>query len=204
VLDLCCGPGRHTLELCRRGFSVTGVDRTADYLAEARSRADALSLGCELVEADVREFVRPEAFELVVNLFTSFGYFEDPADDARVLENIHRSLVADGTLVMDLTSKEVCARIFRPRDWRPLADGSFMLEEHEVMGAWEGIRNRWICIRDGKVSEARFELRLYSAAELSRLLEEAGFVQLKVFGGLDGRPYDHRAEHLVICARKPA
>jgi SAM-dependent methyltransferase len=201
VLDLCCGPGRHALELCRRGFAVTGVDRTAGYLAEARARAGTLSLQrCDLVEADAREFVRPGAFELVVNLFTSFGYFEDPAGDRRMLENIHRSLVPGGTLVMDLMSKEVFARIYRARDWRPLADGSFMLEEREVMGAWEGVRNRWIRIRDGKVSEARFDLRLYSATELSRLLEETGFVEVAVFGGLDGRPYDHKAERLVIRA----
>jgi SAM-dependent methyltransferase len=121
VLDLCCGPGRHTLELCRLGFTVTGVDRTPRYLAEAHNRADALSLRCELVEADMRQFVRPESFDLAVNLFTSFGYFEKPADDRRVVENLYSSLACGGVLVMDMAAKEAFARKFAARDWRSLA-----------------------------------------------------------------------------------
>ena len=88
ALDLCCGPGRHSLELRRRGLRVTGVDRTASYLAQASARAAQERLDndlIEFVESDMREFFRPDAFQLVVNLYTSFGYFEDPADDVTVL-----------------------------------------------------------------------------------------------------------------------
>ena len=98
ILDLCCGPGRHSLELARRGFVVTGVDRTERYLAVARARADKEGLKIEFVHADMREFVRPSAFDLVINLYTSFSYFRDPAEDRRVLENIHESLVPGGAI----------------------------------------------------------------------------------------------------------
>ena len=98
VLDLCCGPGRHSLELARRGAKVTGVDRTAAYVAEARKRARAARLKVEFVKQDMRRFCRPNAFDAVINMFTAFGYFENPAEDRRVLVNVNRSLKPGGTL----------------------------------------------------------------------------------------------------------
>src|SRR5689334_4942622 len=89
ILDLCCGVGRHSLELARRGFVVTGVDRTAAYLERARHRAEQESLAVELVQSDMREFARPDAFDGAINLFTSFGYFENLADDLKVAQNLH-------------------------------------------------------------------------------------------------------------------
>ncbi|MHC4730002.1 MAG: SAM-dependent methyltransferase, partial [Planctomycetota bacterium] len=80
VLDLGCGPGRHSLELRRRGFSVTGVDLHAPYLEQAR-REDA---EVEWVHGDMREFCREGVFDAAVNLYSSFGYFEDQEDDRRV------------------------------------------------------------------------------------------------------------------------
>ena len=76
----------------------------------------------------MREFVRPEAFDAAINLFTSFGYFEDPAEDLQVAKNLFHSLKPGGALVMDLVGKEVLSRIFLPRDWQELADGSLFLQ----------------------------------------------------------------------------
>ena len=70
TLDLACGPGRIALELARRGFRVTGVDRTASYLDEARERAAADGLDVGSVQADMREFTRPETFDLALNVST--------------------------------------------------------------------------------------------------------------------------------------
>jgi len=81
LLDLCCGIGRHSLEFARRGFMVTGVDRTARYLELARDGAARENLSIEFVHSDMRAFVRREAFNGALSMFTSFGYFEDPADD---------------------------------------------------------------------------------------------------------------------------
>lgn len=88
VLDMPCGPGRHLQALAGAGFSATGVDRTARYLETARGRTDA-----ELVQGDMRDFVRAGAFQAVLNLYSSFGYFDDIADDRKVLDNILSSLL---------------------------------------------------------------------------------------------------------------
>src|SRR5262245_12083788 len=77
VLDLGCGVGRHAIELARRGCLVTGVDRTSSFLAQARERARQAGVTIDLVEADMRSFMRPRAFDAALNFFTSFGYFED-------------------------------------------------------------------------------------------------------------------------------
>jgi len=92
ALDLCCGPGRHSVELARRGFQVTGVDRSPFLLGKAREHAAKSGASVEWIEQDMRNFVRPASFDLACSLFTSFGYFQDEQDDLRVLRNIHQSL----------------------------------------------------------------------------------------------------------------
>jgi len=201
VLDLGCGPGRFALELAQRGFRVTGVDRTRRYLAEARRRARQLGLGVELVLSDMRRFVRPGAFDACINMFTSFGYFAKPADDLRVCRNVLRSLRPGGRFLVHVGGKEWLARNFQPRGWSE-AGGTFVLEERTVVPGWTGLDNRWLFIRDGRVREFRFFLRIYSAVELSGLLEQAGFSRVDVYGGLDGCPYDHSSRWLVAVGRK--
>ena len=107
VLDLCCGPGRHSLELARRGFCVTGVDRTESYVQEARERAARDELGVEFVEDDMRRFCRPDAFDAAIMMYTSFGYFEDPAENRQVLANVCRSLRDGGVLLIETMGKPV-------------------------------------------------------------------------------------------------
>lgn len=202
VLDLPCGPGRHALEFARLGCQVTGVDRAALYLDEARRRAQEAGLDIELVQADMREFSRHESYDLAVNLFTSFGYFEDQADDVKVLTNFYTSLRPGGVLVMEMMGKENLARIFRSRDWRELEDGTLVLEEREVTRNWTWIQNRWILVKGGKRCDFSLAHRLYSAAELEHLLALVGFDLIDFFGDLAGAPYHHSAQRLVAIARK--
>lgn len=202
VLDLACGPGRHALELARRGFRVTGVDRTRTPLERARAAAAAEALSLELVEGDMRSFERAGAFDLVVSLFTSFGYFRDPEDDRRVAAHVARSLRPGGTFVIDVVGKEVLARIFQPRAWQELPGGALWLEERHVEQGWSWMRNRWILLRDGMRKEFVVEHRLFSARELVTLLLDSGFASAEPFGSLEGAPYDDRAQRLVIVARR--
>lgn len=201
LLDLCCGPGRHALEFARRGFSVVGVDRTEIYLKKARNLAETEGLDLELVQEDMRAFCRPDSFDAAINLFTSFGFFEDSKDDELVAKNVHASLKDGGHFLMDTMGKEILARIFRERDWYDL-DGAMMLEERRVAQNWSWIENRWILVKDGKADEFEFGFRLYSAAEISALLRSGGFEGIEIYGDLAGAPYDHEANRLVVVARK--
>jgi SAM-dependent methyltransferase len=202
VLDLACGPGRHSLELARRGFRVTGVDRTPPHLAAARAAAGEEGLEVEWVEADMLSFSRPESFDLGLSLYTSFGYFEDPEDDRRTAANLVESLRPGGALVMEMMGKEVLARIFVARDWQELPDGGILLYERKVSRGWSWIEHRWILLKDGERREFAPSLRIYSAAELTALLRDCGCSAVEVYGGFDGRPYDHEAVRLVAVARR--
>ena len=202
VLDMCCGIGRHSLEFARLGYAVTGVDRTAAYLQTARQAAAAEGLEVEWVLADAREFVRPEAFDHAINLYTSFGYFEEPAEDRLMAENIFRSLRAGGSLMMDLMGKERLARIFIPRSWEQLPDGSLFLQERTIKDDWTWIEVRWILIEDGQQQEFALGHRLYDGAGLRALLLDAGFEMVDLYGDMAGAPYDNEARRLVAVARK--
>lgn len=217
VLDLCCGIGRHSIEFARRGFRITGVDRNGEYLARAKAAATQQGLDIEWVRSDMREFRREAAFDGCVNLLTSFGYFEDERDDGKVLNNVFAGLRPGGALLMDIMSKEVLARIFRERDWHQEPDGAILLEERKVRGDFDWLDVRWIILpsADAKLlpfsaalpalnerREHRFSLRLYSASDLRQMFRTAGFADVRAHGSLDGRPYDHAAERLVIVGRK--
>jgi SAM-dependent methyltransferase len=201
ILDLCCGPGRHSLEFARRGFSVTGVDRTAVYIERAQEQAAAEGLAVEFVQEDMRRFCRPQAFDAAVSLFTSFGYFEDPAENRQVLANIRDSLRDEGSLILEMMGKEVLARIFRERDWSE-QDGILFLEERKVSKDWSWMENRWILLRGQERREFEVSHWLYSATELSAMLKECGFSSVDVYGDLEGAPYDHRARRLVVVAHR--
>ena len=141
MLDLCCGPGRHSLEFARRGFRVTGVDRTAHYLTTARAAATREGLTVEFVQEDMRHFHRPAAFDLALNLFSSFGYFEDVANDLRVLQHLHDSLKSGGQVLLEMAGKEPLARMFQPRTWHRHAErDEYLLEERIIQTAGAGLR----------------------------------------------------------------
>ena len=202
ILDMCCGVGRHSLELARRGYKVTGVDRTESYLDAARRKAKAENLEVELLLSDIREFSRPESFDVTINMFTSFGYFEDPDDDRKSATNLYESLKPGGVLIMEMMGKEIIARIFQERDWHETEDGTLVLEERKVTRDWGWMENRWIMIRGNERREQHFCHRPYSAAELTGLLLDCGFSAAQAYGGIDGSPYDHQAKRLVVVARK--
>lgn len=201
ICDLCCGVGRHSLELGRLGYCVTGVDRTALYLEQAKKKAEAEGLNIRFVQKDMRTFCQPNAFNAVINVFTSFGYFEEAADDKRVLENIYKSLKDGGKFLIDIMGKEVLARIFQERRWRE-EDGVIVLEETRISKDWSSVDSRWIIIKDGKQNECRISLRLYSASELCELLKRCGFGKVDVYGDLSGSAYDQNAKRLVVVAHK--
>lgn len=201
VLDLCCGYGRHSIELAERGFDVTGVDLTEHYLEYAKERADEEGLDIEFVHDDMREFKKEKEFDVILNLFTSFGYFEDESENVKVLENVYESLKPHGKFVLDVMGKEIIARIFKEKDWKETEDG-FVMMERSVERDWTWLKNRRIEIKDGDKTEIEFSHWLYTAKELKEMLEEVGFESVESYGSYDGKPYNENAERLVVIAMK--
>jgi hypothetical protein len=102
---------------------------------------------------------------------------------------------------MEMMGKEILARVFSERGWRE-EDRMLILEERKLASDWSTIHNRWIILQDGGRREVTLTVRLYAAAELARLLKEAGFGKVDVYGDLSGAPYDMEAKRLVVVAHK--
>ena len=198
VLDLCCGPGRHSAELASRGFNVTGVDKSTFLLGKARARSDAV----EWVQEDMRSFVRPNSFDLVINMFTSFGYFDDKEDDVRVLRNIHESLRDGGVFLIDVIGKEYLAKVFQPTVSFTASNGSTLVQRHEIHDGWTRAHNEWILIDGDRATTFTFEHTVYSAQELMDRLLAVGFTDVRVHGDLEGSEYGIDARRLVAVATK--
>ena len=203
ALDLCCGPGRHSIPLAQRGFDVTGVDISDFLLARAKQRAAEAKVAIDWVKKDMRDFVEPGAFDLIINLFTSFGYFALQADEMKALRNMAESLTDDGCLVIDTLGKEALAERLplnrQPTDER---DGSLLIQRVDVFDDWSRARAEWILIRGEQAQRFQFEHTLYSGRELRDLMRWAGLSDVKLYGGLDGRPYGPGATRLVAIGRK--
>ncbi|GHV94029.1 SAM-dependent methyltransferase [Spirochaetia bacterium] len=201
LLDICCGFGRISAELARRGFAVTGVDITESYLHTARKDAACENLNIEYIQADAKNFVRPGFFDAAINLYISFGYFENQDDDRAVVHNALESLKPGGAFIIETLGKEIAVRDFVEAEWFERA-GYTVLTEYEPVDSWTRLKNRWILIKDGKRIEKVFTQRLYAASELRSLLLEAGFVAVETYGDWDQSPYDQRAAKLIAVGRK--
>jgi len=202
ILDLCCGPGRHSVELAKRGYRVTGVDRTPFLLNKAKERAANVGVDVEWVEEDMRRFVRPDTYDLVLNMFTSFGYFYSTEEDTVVLGNMLQSLKPGGAVILEMMGKERLARIFQPTTSQSAPDGSILVERHHVFDEWTRMGNEWTIIRKGDVRSFKFHHTVYSGRELRGLLEGTGFCEVRIYGNLDGDDYDIDAERLIAVGTK--
>ena len=180
---------------------VTGVDRTAVYLRQARERAAADGLDVEFVQADMRDFLRSEQYDIALSLYTTFGYFQEAGENARVLRHLFESLRSGGALMVETMGKEVLAGIFQARNWREKGD-ILLIEERVVSRNWSWMDLRWTVITPEQRIDYSLGHWIYSAAELLLMLRQAGFADVAVYGGLDGRPYDTEAVRLVAVARK--
>ncbi|MBV1857673.1 MAG: class I SAM-dependent methyltransferase [Nannocystaceae bacterium] len=203
ALDLCCGPGRHSVPLAKAGFDVTGLDISEFLLERARARAQAAKVDIDWVHEDMRNYAMPEGFDLVINLYTSFGYFAQQSDDLKVLRNIVSSLTEGGAVVLDVVGKEALAGQL-PLERQPTVehDGSLLIERVEVVDDWSRAKVQWMLIRGDSVERFDFEHTLYSGRELRELMNWAGLSDVSLYGGLDGRPYGPGAQRLVAVGRR--
>ena len=201
VLDLGSGPGRHALALARRGYDVTAVDRTPNYLTHIAAAGRRMGVVVEVVRRDLRDFRRPAAFDAII-CSDAFGLFDTEDDDSRVLANALHSLVPGGCLLISTRGKEAASRGISPKDWQWLRPGVLCLEEREIDANAERLNRRLSVVEAGRIRKFQMSERLYAGSELRRLIHAAGFSSCSVFGGLDGRALADSPNRLVALAEK--
>ena len=140
LLDLACGPGPYAIPLAQAGYRVTGVDRTRFLLNAARERAARASgQPVEWIEADMHNLAEQAAFDLAISMFTSFGYFDDPAENRRVLTNVLASLKPGGVFLLDHLGKELLAAKSQPTRSESLPDGTLLVCRQTILDDWSRI-----------------------------------------------------------------
>ena len=204
ILDLCCGQGRHSLELARRGYRyVTGLDRSRYLVRLARRRARKQGLDVSFREGDARKFrLGDSKFDCVTILGNSFGYFEREEDDLRVLAAVSRALRSGGTLVMDLADGDWLRANFEQRSWEWIDQNQFVCRERSVSSDGGRLISREVVVDadKGVVADQFYAERLYSRAAVEHLLASAGFGGLRFHDTTP--PLSDRNQDLGMLARR--
>ena len=202
VLDCPCGQGRHAHLLAEAGFNVDGLDYSEPLLEVARRRGSGRTL--RYTQGDMRALPAKWTgrFDAVVNLFTSFGFFDNPADDRKVLAQFARVLKPGGVLIWHGGSRDGVMARFLSRDWWSTADGTVFGQERrfdplsgflEITSTWRG---------PGGEGERTHRIRLYSASELASRMQEVGLVVEQAFDAWTPRPLTRKSSEMLLVARK--
>lgn len=213
ILDLCCGQGRHCLELARRGFRhVTGLDRSRYLIRLARKRARSQGLTVTFHEGDARRFRLPsDRFHCVMVLGNSFGYFDRAEDDTTVLDSIKRVLRPSGQVVMDITDGQWMREHYEQRTWEWIDAEHFVCRERSLSSDQQRLISREVVVHAerGVIADQFYAERLYSQQQITELLEAAGFTAVRHYGSLEatsdrGQDLGMMAHRMLISAQAPA
>lgn len=202
VLDVPCGQGRHAHLLAESGYDIDGLDYSRDLLAVARRRGTARNL--RYTRGDMRKMPArwTRRFDAVLNLFTSFGFFAHPSDDARVISEFARVLKAGGLLVWHGASRDGVMARFLARDWWTAADGTLFAQEREFdpLSGVLTVHSTWR--KGAKKGTREHRLRLYTATRLSEMCADAGLVVEQAYDGFNDRVMRRTSSEMMLVARK--
>ena len=203
ILDLCCGHGRHAILLAQRGYEVTGLDLSEVFLQRAQADAAAEGVSVRWVRSDMREIPFEGEFDAVINMFSAFGYLEDEGEDLQVLRQVRQALKPGGLFLMEIIHREALMGRFQPRGWHHGEDGIIVLEDRRFNLLTSRNEVEVTLIHpDGRRTVYHHAMRIYSLAELVRLLQAADLPVEAVYGGLDGSDLTLDSRRLVVLARK--
>ncbi len=148
------------------------------------------------------DFRRPGAFDLAISMFSSFGYFGEPEHDLEVLRNVAASLRDGGSLVLDLRGKETHAMDSAETYSEEMPGGDLVFQRTTTNDDWTRANSTWVHVSGERARTFHLTYNLYSGAELRELLRKGGFAEVRLYGGLQGCPYNQRAKRLVAVASK--
>jgi len=151
---------------------------------------------------DMRDFTRAGAFDIIINMGVSFGYFKDKQEDLLVLGNILTSLTLGGVCMIDVVGKERMAKNLPLTTFEVLPDGAKLIEHHEVFEDWTRTRSEWILICNSRAKTFKFDRTIYSGQELRDRMQHAGFSDVRLYGNLHGVEYGTDASRLIAIGHR--
>jgi D-alanine-D-alanine ligase len=204
ILDLCCGHGRHSLELARRGFKyVEGLDRSHYLIQKAKNQAKKEGLNVKFREGNALKLpYSPDSFNLVLILGNSFGYFESLKDDLKLLKEVFKVLKPWGRIFIDVADGEYLKTHFQPRSWEWIDKKHFVCRERSLSSDGERLICREIIthVEKGVIADRFYAERLYTREALKELLQTAGFSDITFHKEFVS--HSHRNQDLGMMERR--
>lgn len=201
ILDLACGSGRHSILLAKQGFNVTGVDLSDRLLSEAVKSAKAENLNIKFINSDIRDFQTEVKFDCILNLFTSFGYFETDEENFLIFEKAFNFLTKKGYFVLDYFNKNYIEKNFVMFSKEEKENYSITQErkiiDHRVV--------KKITIKGNGTEQTYFEsVKLYDGNFLIFKLKEIGFDIVNLFGDFLRNEFDENlSPRFIAICQKP-
>ena len=202
ILDVPCGQGRHAHLLAEAGFDVTGLDYSATLLKKARAMGTSARL--RYARGDMRELPPrwTSKFDAVLNLFTSFGFFAHPADDATTIREFARVLKPGGVLLWHGGSRDGVVARFISRDWWSATNGT-MVGHERSFDPLSGVLNVRTTVKGARRTvERSHQIRLYTATRLAELCADAGLIVEQAWDAWGHRPLSRKSSEMLLLARK--
>lgn len=203
ILDLCCGHGRHTLPLARRGYRMTGLDLNQFFLQRAQEEAETQNIKATWVHSDMRDIPFKNEFDAVINIFTSFGYLENDDEDMKVLQQVYQALKPGGLFLLETVYQVRVVRTYSPHGIIRYDDGLIVLEERRLNLAES--RNEiaiTMLYPDGQRKKYRQSIRIYTFTELRRMLQSVGIEVQAYYGDLDGSTLSTDSRMVIVGQKK--
>ena len=204
ILDLCCGTGRHSIILRKRGWTMIGLDLSKNLLAIAKRNMKNERVEFPLVRADMCYFpFRNQVFDAVICMFTSFGYLPSESEDMKSFKEVRRTLRKSGKFLLDVANKDHVIKVFKEREWAEF-ETFYMLEKRSLDLQASRLMSQWTIIRKdtGEVKSLQHNVRLYTLQTLKQMLSEAGLKIKEVYGGYDKKEFTLDSSRMIVLAER--
>ncbi len=200
ILDMAAGAGRHAINFARRGFNVTAVDLSRNLIKVAKENASVYDLNIDFVHSDIRKFETSDKFDLVLNLFTSIGYFDNDEENFELLRKAYGLLKPGGCFVLDYFNKNYLEANLIPSSVETI-NGAVINQNRSIRG--DRVIKEIIIKKNGDIKKFFESVRMFSFNELQTELENTGFKIISDFGDLDGKPFVlETSPRVIIIASK--
>jgi len=198
ILDLCCGQGRHALLLSKAGFEVYGIDLSITLLEDAKSKKS-WGQSAYFIQADMRYLPAIQSFDLLLNLFTSFGYFESNDENQSVLHQFHRALRENGYFVFDYFNVEHVIENLVPYQKDKI--GNLVVEQERYIKG-SRVQKKIKLKKNGQESVFYESVKMYSPDQILHMMEKANLRVLHLFGDYQGSPLKKNSPRLIVIGTK--
>jgi len=204
ILDLCCGTGRHSIILQKRGLTLIGLDLSKNLLSIAKQNMKKEKAEFPLVRAEMRHFpFRNQVFDAIVCMFTSFGYLPSEREDVKSFREVERTLRKDGKFLLDVANRDHVVKVFQEREWAEFKP-FYLLEKRSLENHASRLMSQWTIIRKdtNEVKTLQHNVRLYTFLRLKQMLSHARLKVSEVYGGYDQKRFSSDSSRMIVLAKR--